>query len=148
MEKKVTYLVTGIIVTVLYWIFKVEILEKLYYAQGFSDEMYNNSIYGIVTAISIGMAWLVAAIYYYVINSVRFARWWHWLSMLVIVTLITPIICYFVTTGIFNSAGKDYAHEAMAFSVSNLLTVAVLFVIASFSIRWWSSNCRHTPSPQ
>ena len=30
MEKKVTYLVTGIIVTVLYWIFKVEILEKLY----------------------------------------------------------------------------------------------------------------------
>ncbi len=70
------------------------------------------------------------------------------MSMLVIVTLITPIICYFVTTGIFNSAGKDYAHEAMAFSVSNLLTVAVLFVIASFSIRWWSSNCRHTPIPQ
>ena len=148
MEKKVTYLVVGIAITVLYWIFKVEILEKLYFAQGFSDEMYNNSIYGIMTAISIGMAWGVAAIYYYVINSVRFARWWHWLSMLVIVTLITPIICYFVTTGIFNSAGKDFTHEAMAFELSNMIAVAALFVVASFSIRWWSSNCRHTPIPQ
>ena len=24
----------------------------------------------------------------------------------------------------------------------------VLFVIASFAMRWWSSNCRHTPIPE
>jgi len=29
-----------------------------------------------------------------------------------------------------------------------VLFAAVLYIIASYSMRWWSSNCRHTPLPQ
>ena len=79
MDKKGIYLITGIVATVLFWIFRVEVYEGLYQAPGYSDAMYNTGIYGIVGIISAAMAWGAAAIFYYAINSVRFARWWHWL---------------------------------------------------------------------
>ena len=57
MDKKGIYLITGIVVTVLFWIFRVEVYEGLYQAPGYSDAMYNTGIYGIVGIISAAMAW-------------------------------------------------------------------------------------------
>ena len=97
MDKKGIYLITGIVATVLFWIFRVEVYEGLYQVPGYSDAMYNTGIYGIVGIISAAMAWGAAAIFYYAINSVRFARWWHWLSILAIVSILAPIVillCY------------------------------------------------------
>ena len=56
MDKKGIYLITGIVVTVLFWIFRVEVYEGLYQAPGYSDAMYNTGIYGIVGIISAAMA--------------------------------------------------------------------------------------------
>ena len=100
MDKKGIYLITGIVATVLFWIFRVEVYEGLYQAPGYSDAMYNTGIYGIVGIISAAMAWGAAAIFYYAINSVRFARWWHWLSILAIVSILAPIVCYCVNSSI------------------------------------------------
>jgi hypothetical protein len=92
------------------------------------------------------MAWGCAAIYYYVINSVKFDRWFHWLAMLGVTAVLTPVVDYFVTSSILD--GKDYSTAIVAFEFHNILFAALLFIIASFSMRWWSSNCRHTPIPQ
>ena len=136
----------GIIATILFFVFRVELYEMLYYSQGFSNLMYNNGVYSTVAAITALMAWGGSALYYYVINSVRFDRWYHWLATAAIISLIAPIVCYFVTQGALD--GTDYAGESMGFEMFNIIFAFLLFVIASFSIRWWSSNCRHTPIPQ
>ena len=105
MRDKVIFLVIGAVISVLFGFFSEPVYEALYYSSGFSEAMHNNDAYGIVAIIAIAMTWGIAALYYYVINSVKFDRWYHWMS-------------------------------------------ALLFTIASFSMRWWSSNCRHTPIPQ
>ena len=56
MDKKGIYLIMGIVTTVLFWIFRVEVYEGLYQAPGYSDAMYNTGIYGIVGIISAAMA--------------------------------------------------------------------------------------------
>ena len=75
MDKKGIYLITGIVVTVLFWIFRVEVYEGLYQAPGYSDAMYNTGIYGIVGIISAAMAWGAAAIFYYAINFLEFMHY-------------------------------------------------------------------------
>ena len=148
MKRHITYLVCGIIVTILFILFKENIYESAYYAQGFSDQFYNLGLYTPVALITAGTAWAGAAIYYYAINSVRFDRWYHWLVMLLIVTLMAPIICYALNDMIFAKNDLMYIAESINFELYNMVFTAVLFVVASFSMRWWSSNCRHTPIPQ
>ena len=148
MDKKGIYLIVGIVATVLFWVFRVEFYEGVFQAPGFSDEMYNRGVYGIIGLITVLVAWGGAAIYYYLINSVKFSRWYHWLMIGLVVTLLAPIICYFVNTNIFEEENLQYAAEIVSFEGANLLFTALLYTIASFSIRWWSTNCRHTPIPQ
>ena len=146
MRDKVIFLVIGAVVSVLFWIFRVELYEAVYNVPGFSDQMYNTGAYGSVAAITIAMAWGLAAIYYYVINSVKFDRWYHWLAMLGIASVLTPVVCYIVIDNYLE--GFDYSTAEFTFAFYNILFTAVTFIIASYSIRWWSSNCRHTPIPQ
>ena len=39
----------------------------------------------------------------------------------------------------------SYLSESIQMVFVNVLMAAVWYVVASFSIRWWSSNCRHSP---
>jgi hypothetical protein len=146
MRDKVIFLVAGIIISVLFFIFKVTLYDALYYSNGFSNDLGNIDEYTSVAAITIAMAWGGAAIYYYAINSVKFDRWYHWLSTLGVVAVLTPVVDYFVTSSILE--GKDYGSAIVSFELHNIVFAALMFIIASFSMRWWSSNCRHTPIPQ
>ncbi len=146
MNNKLAFLVIGAVATVLFWFFRVELYEALYTVNGFSDQMYNTGAYGSVAVITIAMAWGMAAIYYYVINSVKFDRWYHWLAMMGVTCVLTPVVCYLVVSHLLE--GFDYSTAEFTFEVYNILFTALTFIIASFSMRWWSSNCRHTPIPQ
>lgn len=140
------FLGVGILITLLFIILSEKIFEGVYYQGSFSDAMHNNSVYTKITFIVVAMTWGGAALYYYVINSVRFDRWFHWLASGAVVSLLTAIVCYFVTGGSLPEF-EDHG-ETIGFTGYVLLFAAVLFIVASFSIRWWSSNCRHTPIPQ
>lgn len=150
--KHIGFLITGIVVTVLFFIlscsFDYNIYEWLYTAQGYSDSMMNLSVYPVIAAITIIVAWGGAAIYYYVINSVKFDRWYHWLATMAVVVVLAPVICYIYNDSVFSGSGLSYAGQAMRFEMVTVLFAAVLYIIASYSIRWWSGNCRHTPIPQ
>ena len=151
---KLLYMTLGAAITVVFfWLAcssnaEINIFDRVYYNAQFNDQVYSNSLYPMIAAIMGIMSWGGAAVYYYVINSVNFDRWYHWAGVLVVVTLLTPIICYFFINSSLASVGVDMSGATMQFVIRLMIITAVLFVVASFSMRWWSSNCRHTPFPQ
>lgn len=141
-------LIAGLVITALYIIFSMQIYELLYYESEFSQAMYEDNMYLVVSIVTAIIAWVVAAIYYYAINSVSFARWYHWLIFLGIAVLFAPTVDFVYPNSVFGEYDYDFTTQLIHFSLLNIVVEAVLYIIASFSIRWWSSNCRHTPIPQ
>lgn len=148
MRKNTILLISGIVITLLYIIFSASIVEQLYYEREFSNEMYNMNLYFMNAVITSVMVWALAGLYYYVINSVSFSRWYHWLVMAAVAAVAAPITNTAISSSRFTEQGLDYGSQLMSLSIINMAIAFVLFVIVSFSIRWWSSNCRHTPIPE
>lgn len=141
-------LIAGAVVTLLFLIFPEPVFELGYYEREFSNEMYNEHLYLIVAVVTAVVAWGAAGIFYYVVNSVSFSRWYHWLIVLGCVSVLASVINYIYPSNIFSDLGYDFSAQLFSFCVFNFVVTAVLYVIASFAIRWWSSNCRHTPIPE
>lgn len=94
--------------------------------------------------------------YYYIIDSPAFSRMWHW----GIVWLLNALILYF--TSFYFFAYLDYDNGEIAADIMELINMSdlqfwgltnaiyalLLFLIFSFSIRWWSVNCSTTPIPR
>ena len=146
--KKGMLLVAGAVITLLYLLLGSSLYEALYYEREFSNEMYNENLYFMVSVVTILVAWSFAAIYYYVINSVSFSRWYHWLLVLVAACVAAPVINFTYPNSVFRALGYDFSAQLFGFCMVDLAIEAVLFVVVSFAIRWWSSNCRHTPIPE
>ena len=155
MNKNALCLVIGLTLSVLFIIFSTQIYEgtfdNLFHPNNtFEDMMYNNNMYLINSIVTIVFAWGVAGIYYYLIDSVRFGRWYHWLIMLLAVFLLAPSSIYVWGYYEFiNSAKTVKFFEGFdMFIFINAFYAVLFFIISSFSMRWWSKNCRHTPIPE
>ena len=146
--RQLILLFTGIILTILFMVFATDLFEMLYYEMQFSNEMYNNGLYFVASLSTAIIAWLCAAIFYYGINSVSFSRWYHWLVMLVIAGIIVTAINVPYLESVFSDNGIDFSKELAVFAVVNIIIECIIYTIASFSMRWWSTNCRHTPIPE
>lgn len=146
--KNIILLATSIIVSLLFVVFASSIFEAGYYEREFSNEMYNQNLYFVVSIIILLLVWGGAAAFYYAINSVSFSRWWHWLSVMVDVSLLSSVINFMYPSSIFQDLSYDVTAQLFSFSVVVFVITAVLFTIVSFGIRWWSTNCRHTPIPE
>ena len=146
--RQLILLFTGIIVTILFMVFATDLFEMFYYEMQFSNEMYNNGLYFVASLSTAIIAWLCAAIFYYGINSVSFSRLYHWLVMLVIAGIIVTAINVPYLESVFSDNGIDFSKELAVFAVVNIIIECIIYTIASFSMRWWSTNCRHTPIPE
>lgn len=146
--RQLILLFTGIILTILFMVFATDMFEMFYYEMQFSNEMYNNGLYFVASLSTAIIAWLCAAIFYYGINSVSFSRWYHWLVMLVIAGIIVTAINVPYLESVFSDNGIDFSKELAVFAVVNIIIECIIYTIASFSMRWWSTNCRHTPIPE
>jgi undecaprenyl pyrophosphate phosphatase UppP len=146
--RQLILLFTGIILTILFMVFATDLFEMFYYEMQFSNEMYNNGLYFVASLSTAIIAWLCAAIFYYGINSVSFSRWYHWLVMLVIAGIIVIAINVPYLESVFSDNGIDFSKELAVFAVVNIIIECIIYTIASFSMRWWSTNCRHTPIPE
>lgn len=146
--RQLILLFTGIILTILFMVFATDLFEMFYYEMQFSNEMYNNGLYFVASLSTAIIAWLCAAIFYYGINSVSFSRWYHWLVMLVIAGIIVTAINVPYLESVFSDNGIDFSKEVAVFAVVNIIIECIIYTIASFSMRWWSTNCRHTPIPE
>jgi hypothetical protein len=87
-------------------------------------------------------------VFYYVINSVSFSRWFHWLVVLGVACVAAPVTSFVICNNAFTAEGYDFTGQLGSFCVIDLAVEAVLFIVASFAMRWWSTNCRHTPIPE
>lgn len=151
MNKNAILLVGGVVITLLFVLLSSDVYALLispFYDADFDNEMYDASAYLDVAAIGSGMAWAWAAVFYYLINSVSFSRWYHWLIVLGVNSVLLALVSYYLPDGIFYDRGLDFPGQLTRFALLNVFVGAVLFTIASFSMRWWSYNCRHTPIPE
>lgn len=148
MKQNTILLITGVILTLLFIVFSTPLFEFLYYEREFSNEMYAANLYFTVALVEALVAWGVALVFYYIINSVSFSRWYHWLIMLVISIVFASTISYLYADAVFANDGVDFSNQLFGFSAVSVSIEFLLFIIASFAMRWWSSNCRHTPIPE
>ena len=148
MNTKFILLITGAVLSLLFLVFAAQVFEVLYYEREFSNEMFNQGHYTTVGLLVAGVAWGLSAVYYYAVNSVSFSRWYHWLIVLAVAAVAVTIATYVWLDGQFADDGLDFSGQLLNFAVITMLVEAVAFTVASFSMRWWSSNCRHTPFPE
>lgn len=146
--KNTLLLVLGIVLSLLFLFFPSWIYEIGYFQNEFSNEMYNEGLYFTVALITVSVAWIASATYYYVINSVSFSRWYHWAIMLFSASIISSVVAYICCDRLFTQMGYDFSYQLRSFCLVDFVISILIFIISSFSIRWWSSNCRHTPFPE
>ena len=125
--------------------------ELLAYFEGFSDDLYNENLY-----ISIGLYMVlipvgVLILYYYVVNSVMYNKWWHWLVLVLILCAINFGISYSISYNelsyMYEQQNKElpYSTEFVSFSLINAFWTLVVSFVWSMFIKWGSKNCRRTP---
>lgn len=131
------------------------------YLQGDPEEKFlsdpNNMFISIgLTMLCITMVF--AILYYYIINHPRLGNWWGWLIFLSANAVINFIVGW-------QWVLKDYFDDKMleinkitgekvclisednilAFGVTNMIDAIIAFIVISFIIKWWSSNCQQAP---
>lgn len=114
--------------------------------------------------IGIGLAMLltslaITVIYYYVVNHPRLNNWWGWFIFLGINAVINFIVGWqwvlkdfyagkmvtvSKTTGQVEDLPIDIS-DMLAFGVTNMIDSIIAFLLISYTIKWWSSNCSRAP---
>lgn len=119
------------------------------------NTIWDGSPYTMFGLIALVSALLVAFIYYYIINSAGFNKFWSWLIMMLITGLSNLFVGSGITIGDLNSgyivrnlgeAGKNVnVSNCWMFGVANMIIAIIFFFIISMAIKWWSCNCSKSP---
>ena len=131
--------------------FFANLYELMIYVDPFSEDMLNESL-----CIPIGLCMLlipmaVLAFYYYVVNSTRLNRWWHWLILVLIICLINFGISYGISfNGIKNITYDGESPNGLntycfSLSLANFIWCFLVSFVWSLMIKWGSTSCRKTP---
>lgn len=96
----------------------------------------------------------MVVLFYFIINSVRFSRWYHWLMVLgsnfvlqMLVGFYLPFLDY--DKGNISSQLTSVQPEHLwYFGLANAVLSLVVFTLFSFALRRWSRNCATTPIPR
>ena len=117
----------GVFLTLVFLLFPSWIFEAGYYETEFSNEMYNENLYLVVAVITAAVAWGGAALFYYVVNSVSFSRWYHWLLTLGVASVLTTVACYAYPNSVFSELGYDFSSQLVGFCLIDFLA-------------WWQAS--------
>lgn len=144
--KNLVRLAVGIVIAIVFLALPTETYEAVkFFDGGYSNELYNQGLYQIFVMIVTGVSWAVCIIYYYVIDSVKFDRPQHWLIMLLVSTLASVASCFAYNQSVFVEYNLSYTEEMVQMALCHAMFAVIMFVVATFAIRAWSSNCRHSP---
>ena len=123
-----------------------------------SPEQTGNMFIGIgLSMLCISLAMVV--IYYYVIDHPRLNNWWGWLIFLGINALINFIVGwqwvlkhyydgFMVRKSPVTGKMEDlpiYGSDILSFGVTNMIDSIFVFIIFSYILKWWSTNCSRAP---
>lgn len=123
-----------------------------------SPESTTNSFIGIGFWM-LGLSLCMTLIYYYAVNHPKLNNWWGWGVFLLINAIINFLVGWQIVL-------RDYYNglmvtidpstnmkvplnigesEILCFGVSNMMLSIAAFIIFSFIVKWWSTNCSHAP---
>lgn len=123
-----------------------------------SPEQASNMYIGIGFSM-LGISLAIAICFYYVINHPKLGNWWGWLIFWAINAGINFVVGWQMVL-------KDYydglmvkidavtgelvdlpisTSDILAFGFTNMIDAMIIFVVFSFSIKWWSTNVAHAP---
>lgn len=136
--------------------FGLPLADYLWGTSGSTQE--SNMFIGIGLSM-IGISLFMCVCYYYILNHPRLCNWWGWS----IVVIANAIINFVVG---WQWVLKDYYADLMykddpatgksvplaidtdnilAFGVTNAIISIIAFIIITYIIKWWSSNCSSAP---
>ena len=124
---------------------------ELTYFEGFSATMYENGLYIPIGFCMVLIPIAVLTLYYYVVNSRRFNKWWQWLLLVIIICVINFGIAFGISfNGIYDVFGtSDVGYPLVAcclgFSFINFMWSFVISFVWSMIIKWGSTQCKRTP---
>ncbi len=134
-------------------------LELANYLWGESAPLQDSNMF-----IGIGLTMLVLSLavvvcYYYVVNHPRLNNWWGWLIFLGVNAILNFLVGwqwvlkdYYAdkmvviskTTGKQESLPIDPS-DILAFGVTNMIDATIAFILISYIVKWWSTNCSRAP---
>lgn len=95
---------------------------------------------------------IVFVLFYYVINSPRFNRWWSWLIALAVVGISAYVWGFqVVNVDVLSQSiapsliSKIGSLNAVMFGMYNSMFSILVFFVLSLLLRHWSKNCKHSP---
>lgn len=123
-----------------------------------SPDSTTNSFIGIGLWM-LGISILTVLIYYYALNHPKLNNWWGWGIFLIINAIINFIVGWQIVLSDFydglmvridpstnmNVPLNIGESEIICFGVSNMIISVFTFIIISFIVKWWSSNCSRAP---
>lgn len=134
-------------------------LELADYLWGESSPLQESNMFIGIGLSMLCVSFIVTICYYYVINHPRLNNWWGWLIFLGINALINFIIGWqWVLKDYYDhlmvkedkATGNPvnlpiYPDDIFAFGVTNMLNAILAFILFSYIIKWWSTNCSRAP---
>lgn len=123
-----------------------------------SPEQMSNMFIGIGLSM-LCISLLIAIIYYYVVNHPKLNNWWGWLIFLGVNAIINFIVGWqwvlkdyydgfmvkvSATTGEMVDLPISTS-DILSYGVTNMIDAALAFLVFSYIIKWWSTNCSRAP---
>ena len=136
-------------------------LDLANYLWGQASPLMSNNMY-----IPIGMSMLVISlvmmtIYYYLVNHPRLCNLWGWGIFWLINGFINFLVGWqWVANHYYSGQMVEYViqdgkqitqplniemGDILCFGVSNMLLSLVAFILFSYALKWWSTNCSRAP---
>lgn len=94
---------------------------------------------------------ILLTLYYYVINSAKLSKWWHWLILVAIICATNFSIAYGISSQYVICSDYDpndiaeLTIDCLSISCINTIWCFIISLVWSLSIKWGSTNCRRTP---
>ena len=107
----------------------------------------------------VAISFAIVVLYYYIVNHPRLNNWWGWTIFLGINAATNFVVGWqWVLKDYYDglmvrvdpATGKDvdldiFPSDIIAFGVTNTINAMIAFLLFSYMIKWWSTNCSRAP---
>ena len=140
------FLSVAVAVTALFMIFAEPVLTCLYLGSDqFADAMYDFNLYFILaTYLSIDV-WVVAILYYWVLDQVKLSSFVGWALFAIIAIAMAPAISYFYPISVFDAENLQFMSDMPGLAIVTVPITLVFYLIVSLGLKGFSTNCSTRP---
>lgn len=129
------------------------------YLWGVSSPRQTSVMYIGIGLSMVVISFVLVVLYYYIVNHPRLNNWWGWTIFLGINAAINFVVGWqWVLKDYYDglmvkldpATGKEidldiFPSDITAFGVTNMINSMIAFLVFSYIIKWWSTNCSRAP---